>query len=59
MAGQDVVLTGGEGASHVDIDEATRRLEREEFRELAKSLAAVGYTSARELLSTYAGHATD
>ena len=43
----------------VDIDDASRRLEREEFRALAKSLAEVRYASAIELLATYAGRATD
>jgi spermidine synthase len=57
--GQDVVLMGGEGGSHVDIDAAARRLEREEFRPLAGSLAQVGYPSAVDLLSTYAGRAAD
>jgi spermidine synthase len=57
--GQDLVLMGGEGGSHVDIDDATRRLGREEFRALAKSLAQVRYASAIELLATYAGRASD
>ncbi len=57
--GQDVVLMGGDGASRVDTDDATRRLGREDFRALAKSLADVGYPSARELLATYAGRTTD
>jgi spermidine synthase len=57
--GQDLVLMAGEGAAHVNLDEATRRLQREDFRALAMSLAEVGYPSARDLLATYAGHAAD
>lgn len=57
--GQDLVLMGGEGGSHVDIDDAVRRLQRDEFRALSKSMLQVGYTSAIGLLATYAGSATD
>jgi spermidine synthase len=58
-AGQDLVIMGGEGASSVNLDDADLRLYRPEFAPLTKSLVSIGFTSAIELLSTYAGRATD
>ncbi len=57
--GYDVVLLGQDGALKVDVDELQARLLRPDHAEVAKSIGDVGFKSAVELLSTYAGQGAD
>ncbi|MCJ7628566.1 MAG: hypothetical protein MUO50_09280, partial [Longimicrobiales bacterium] len=48
-----------EGATKINIDALTARLDRADHAWVRQSLSDVGYSSALELLSTYAGRAGD
>ncbi|MGD0384316.1 MAG: fused MFS/spermidine synthase [Thermoguttaceae bacterium] len=55
--GYDLVLFGQNGATKIDVDRLQRRLDRD--KRVMGSLAEVGFFSALELLSTYAGQERD
>ena len=57
--GYDLVLIGQEGAASIDIDAVQQTLQRADYRQVAASLHEVNFDSAIELLSTYAGQASD
>ncbi len=57
--GYDVVLLGQAGPTRIDVDAMQQRLDREDHQAVAKSLNDVGFTSAVDLLATYAGRAKD
>ncbi|MDP6042186.1 MAG: fused MFS/spermidine synthase, partial [Candidatus Latescibacteria bacterium] len=57
--GYDVVLLGKENAMIIDVDALQRRLDREDHSEVRASLQEVHLGSALDLLSIYAGQATD
>ena len=58
-AGYDVVLLGSEGAAAIDIDALQGRLDRPDHGAPALSLKEIGFGTAVELLSTYAGRGAD
>jgi spermidine synthase len=43
----------------VNVDQIMIRLDRDDYRDVAASLAYVGFTSGLDLLATYAGRAAD
>jgi spermidine synthase len=55
--GYDLVLFGQNGATKIDVDRLQRRLDRD--KRVMESLSEVGFFSALELLSTYAGQEQD
>jgi spermidine synthase len=57
--GYDVVLIGTTGPLAIDLDALEARLARAEYARVAQSLREVRFGSALELISTYAGHASD
>jgi spermidine synthase len=57
--GYDVVLLGQADERPLDLDAAQERLRSPERAAVAESLRDVGFHSLVDLLSTYAGHATD
>jgi spermidine synthase len=57
--GYDLVLSATDGTPRIDIDALSARLNRADHAWVRESLSDVGYTSALELLSTYAGRARD
>jgi len=57
--GYDMVFMGRAEPLHVNIDDVQQRLERPDYAPVAQSLREVGSSSAAELLSTYAGQASD
>jgi spermidine synthase len=57
--GYDTVLLGQTGAARIDVDGLEQRLGRADHLRAAQSLRDVGFRSAVQLLSTYAGHARD
>ncbi len=57
--GYDLVLSATDGTPRIDVDALTVRLNRMDHTLVQQSLSEVGYTSALELLSTYAGTARD
>jgi spermidine synthase len=57
--GYDIVLLGQAEPSRINVDAMQDRLARPENLRLARSLDAVGFRSAVDLLATYAGRATD
>ena len=57
--GYDVVLVGQAGPTTIDPDGLEDRLERPDHAAVAASLREVGFTSAVDLLATYAGQAKD
>jgi spermidine synthase len=58
-AGYDLVLLGQVEPTRIDIGEMEERLRRPEFAAMALSLRQIGFNSAMDLLSTYAGRARD
>jgi len=58
-AGYDLVLLGQATPAPIDIERMEARLRSPEYAEVARSLSEIGFTSAVELLSTYAGQARD
>ena len=57
--GYDLVLLGQVEPTRIDLDEMERRLKRPEYAPVAKSLAAIGMSSAVDLFATFAGQAPD
>jgi spermidine synthase len=53
--GYDVVLLGRVEPAGIDIDDIERRLNRPEYAPVKKSLGEIGFTSALQLFSRYAG----
>ena len=53
--GYDLVLTGQAEPFAIDVDEMQARLGRPDYAEVAASLREIGFGSAVELLSSYAG----
>jgi spermidine synthase len=57
--GYDLVLTGQAEPFAIDIDEMQARLDRPDHAEVAQSLREIGFASAVDLLSSYAGSRED
>lgn len=57
--GYDMVFLGQAEPLRIDIDDVQQRLDRADYAPVAESLREVGAGSAAELLSTYAGQASD
>jgi spermidine synthase len=57
--GYDTVLLGQVQPTHINVDEIQARLGRPEYAPLAKSLREIGFSSAIDLFSTFAGRASD
>jgi spermidine synthase len=57
--GYDLVLLGRTDASPISVDELQQRLSGAEYSGVLASLAEAGFTSAVDLLATYAGRASD
>jgi spermidine synthase len=57
--GYDTVLLGQVEPTRIDLDDIDARLKRPEFAPVAASLREIGFGSAVDLFSTYAGRATD
>lgn len=53
--GYDVVLLAGAGTRAINVDEVAERLGRPDHQAVSQSLAEVGFKSALDLLSTFAG----
>lgn len=58
-AGYDLVLMGQLSPSRIDVDAIQQKLNRPEYAPIKASLRAVGFDSAVDLFSTYAGSASD
>lgn len=58
-SGYDLVLLGQADPSPIDIDRMESRLDQPDYAPVALSLREIGFTSAVDLLSTYAGEAGD
>ena len=56
--GYDLVLIGG-GAAAINVDSIQQRLDRPEYSKVLASISEVGFHSASEILSSYAGRASD
>jgi spermidine synthase len=57
--GYDTVLLGQVEPTHIDVDAIQARLGRPEYARVAQSLRDIGFSSAIDLFSTFAGHASD
>lgn len=57
--GYDLVLVGQVEPTKIDIDEMEARLRRPEYSAVAQSLHEIGFNSAIDLFSTFAGQASD
>jgi spermidine synthase len=57
--GYDVVLFGQVEPTAIDVDKLQARLDSPDFARMAQSLREIGIYSARDLMATYAGSATD
>jgi spermidine synthase len=57
--GYDMVLVGQNGPMRIDLDRWEQRLARPDYAPVRDSLREVGFRSAVDLLSTYAGQAPD
>jgi spermidine synthase len=57
--GYDTVLLGQAGPARIDVDDMENRLARPDNARVVASLGEVGFRSAINLLSTYAGQASD
>jgi spermidine synthase len=56
--GYDLVLIGG-NTKTIDLDATQQRLDRPEYAKVLASISEVGFHSAAEIFSTYAGRASD
>jgi spermidine synthase len=56
--GYDTVLVGSVAALRIDVDDIQQRLNRPEYARVAASLREIGFNSAVELFSTFAGLAS-
>jgi hypothetical protein len=57
--GYDLVLLGQSDGASIDVDKLQQRLASASYRGVAQSLRDVEFASAMDLLSTYAGQASD
>jgi spermidine synthase len=57
--GYDVVLLGQDGTMSISVDGLQERLDRDDHQSVAQSIKEVGFPSAVDLLSTYAGQGPD
>jgi len=59
--GYDLVLLGqaGDGPIKIDVDAIQARLNRPEYAPVVKSMRDIGFNSAVDMFSSYAGRATD
>jgi spermidine synthase len=57
--GYDLVLLGGTGAPHVNVDELQERLKQSGYSGVSQSLDETGFHSAVDLMATYVGRAAD
>jgi spermidine synthase len=57
--GYDIVLVGQAEPLRIDIDRVQQRLFASDYSPVASSLRDVGFSSAMDLLATYAGYAPD
>ena len=57
--GYDLVLLGQVEPTRINLDEIEQRLRRPEYAPVARSLGAVGLSSAVDLFATFAGQAPD
>jgi spermidine synthase len=59
--GYDLVLLGqaGDGPIHIDVDAIQARLNRPEYAPVVKSMRDIGFLSAIDMFSSYAGRAQD
>jgi len=57
--GYDLVLVGQVEPTRIDVDEMEARLRRPEYAAMAQSLREIGFNSAIDLFSTFAGQASD
>src|SRR4029079_3326205 len=55
--GYDLVLVGQQGTMKIDVDAIEAKLQRPEYAVVAQSLREIGFNSATELFSTFAGNA--
>ncbi len=56
--GYDTVLVGSVEPLHINVDEIQARLNQPEYSQVVQSLREIGFNSAVELFSTFAGHAS-
>src|SRR4029077_20036750 len=54
--GYDLVLVGQLGTMKIDVDAIEKRLQQPEYAPVAQSLHEIGFNSATELFSTFAGN---
>jgi spermidine synthase len=57
--GYDLVLIGRVEPTRIDVDKMQQRLNRPEYAPVARSMREIGFSSAVDLLSTYAGQGSD
>ena len=57
--GYDLVLLGQANPAPINIDAVEERLQRPEYSRVAQSLSEIGFRSAVDLFSTYAGQGAD
>jgi len=57
--GYDTVLVGSIEPLHIDVDKIQAKLASPEYARVAQSLREIGFNSAIELFSTFAGRASD
>jgi spermidine synthase len=57
--GYDLVMLGWAGPAKIDVDAVEGRLEQPAYQAVAQSLREVGFSSAIQMLGTYAGQASD
>jgi spermidine synthase len=57
--GYDTVLVGQVEPTRIDVDEIQARLNRPEYAPIAQSLRQIGFNTAIDLFSTFAGTASD
>jgi len=57
--GYDTVLVGSIEPLHIDVDAVQAKLASPEYARMAQSLREIGFNSAIELFSTFAGRASD
>jgi len=56
--GYDLVMLGWAGPARIDVDAVEGRLEQPAYQAVAQSLREVGFSSAIQMLGTYAGQAS-
>ena len=54
----DTVLVGSIQPMHINVDEIQQKLSSPEYARVTQSLREIGFNSAIELFSTFAGHAS-